>query len=299
MRRKGRSLKQANDGGEALGTHHEHLGILPRDIGDARVVEVVVGLERRNQHRILAALFGAIGVQLLEVVLVALAACGRRRLLLVLHLEHDGEQLVAVFVVIAEDEVSLGATHGLVVLFKEGPRVGLHADAVELVLAMMLKRLAHQLGGEAHAIVTQALDLGLVLLYLLILGLELFLRTLGKLALAQRHLLAQVCLRLLAVGLLNLELRLQLVVGTLELGRGLEHIGLRLRLEARLLRLELGFERCLTCLELRLGTGKLVRKVCLAHTGTLLHIMCLRGSCRLQLIDLMLQGRLLLCSLCP
>ena len=43
---------------------------------------------------------------------------------LVLHLEHDGDDLVALLIEVAEDEVALGALHHLVVLLEVGAGEG-------------------------------------------------------------------------------------------------------------------------------------------------------------------------------
>ena len=80
---------------------------------------------------------------------------------LVLHLEHDGDDLVALLVEVAEDEVALGALHHLVVLLEVGAREGRRAQAVELDLAVLFQRLAEHLRGKARPHVLDALDLPL------------------------------------------------------------------------------------------------------------------------------------------
>ena len=216
-------------------------------------------------------------------VLVALAVGNRRLLLLVLHLEHDGEQLVALVVVVAEDEVPLGAAHSLVILLEVGARVGLQADAVKLRLAVLLERLADELGGQAHAVVAQALDVVAVALDELVFGLELALSVVSKLVLALGHLLAQVGLGASAICLLHLELGLQLVAAALEVGRG-----------AQQLCLALGAQGLLLSRELRLEPRDLAREGFLTLVGLVARSLC--GLLRLGalLVHLVLKRRTLL-----
>ena len=84
---------------------------------------------------------------------------GRGLVILVFHLEHDRNDLVAVRVTLAEDKVALGAL-GRIVIFLE-VRVGKrrHTQTVELSLAVLLERLAHHLGGQANLHVLKALNL--------------------------------------------------------------------------------------------------------------------------------------------
>ena len=96
-------------------------------------------------------------VELLKEVLVLVL--GRGFIILVFHLEHNRDDLVAARVALTEDEVALGAL-GCIVIFLE-IRIGKrrHAQAIELGLTVLLERLAHHLGGQAHLHVLQALNL--------------------------------------------------------------------------------------------------------------------------------------------
>ena len=84
---------------------------------------------------------------------------GRGLVVLVFHLEHNRNDLVAARVAFAEDKVALG-TLGRIVIFLE-IRVGKrrHAQTVKLGLAVLLERLAHHLGGQANLHVLKALNL--------------------------------------------------------------------------------------------------------------------------------------------
>src|SRR3990167_1060145 len=115
-----------------------------RHIDDATVVQLALRLQQGHQHRVLAALFVAVLVQLFQEVFVPLF--GGRFIALVLHLEHDGNDLGAVLIHVAKDVVALAAGAGVVVLLKMRPLKGCRADAVELNLAVLLQRLAHHLG---------------------------------------------------------------------------------------------------------------------------------------------------------
>ena len=143
-----RVAQQRDDGDEELRPHHVHLGVAVEHIHDAGVVQLALGLQQRHQHRVLAALFIAVLVQLFQEVFVALL--GGRLVALVLHLEHDRDDLVARLVHVAKDEVTLAAAARVVVLLKVRTRKRRGADAVELRLAVLLQRLAHHLGRKAR-----------------------------------------------------------------------------------------------------------------------------------------------------
>ena len=133
---------------------------------------------------------------------------GRGLIVLVFHLEHNRNDLVAARVALAEDEVAFGALGRIVVLLKIRVGKRRHTQAIELSLAVLLERLAHHLGRQAHLHVLQALNL-----FVLIAN-ELVARALGlcKLELVRRLdlLLARIAHRQLAR-----ELRARLITLTL------------------------------------------------------------------------------------
>jgi len=94
-RTEGSIAQQRDDRDEELRSHDEHLGETVRHVDNPLIVELAFGLEQRHQDRVLAALLRAVLVELGEVVLVLLLH--RVRIALVLHLEHDRDDLVAVF----------------------------------------------------------------------------------------------------------------------------------------------------------------------------------------------------------
>ena len=152
-----RVAQDGDDRDEELRPDDVHLGIAVRDVDDARVVQLAVGLEQADQHRVLALLVGAVAVELLEMVLVALVVRGL--FLFVFHLEHDRDDLVAVGIELAEDVVALGALDVGGVLLEVRVLEGRRAELVELDLAVLLERLAEHLGVEAGAHVAHALYL--------------------------------------------------------------------------------------------------------------------------------------------
>jgi len=91
------------------------------------------------------------------VVDVALATHGA--ILLVLHLEHDGEDLHPGLVLLHVDVVAFGSLDVIGVLVEVDVSEGRGTPLVELGLAVLLERLAHHLGGKANALVAQAFDL--------------------------------------------------------------------------------------------------------------------------------------------
>ena len=84
---------------------------------------------------------------------------GRGLVVLVFHLEHDRNDLVAALVTLAEDKVALGTLGCIVILLEIRVGKRRHAQAVKLGLAVLLERLAHHLGGQADLHVLKALNL--------------------------------------------------------------------------------------------------------------------------------------------
>ena len=218
---------------------------------------------------------------------------GGRGVVLVFHLEHDRDDLVAVLVALAEDEVALGALGRVVVLLKVRIGKRRHAQAVELGLAMLLQGLAHHLGREARLHIAQALDLLVLKADYLCVGLAgLFqLKLMGGL-----HLLALG----IAHGLLAGKGCPCVIALALDGGDGL-HAG---DLRRAFLRLRLGFKvrhflfgRGYLLLHglLRLGAGRLHGKVALAcrRIQLRLELGCLGG----RLLQLFLQRAALLLHL--
>ena len=147
---------------------------------------------------------------------------------LVFHLEHDGDDLVALVVRLAEHEVALRAVDHVVVLLEVRLREGGGAHLVELDLAVLLERLAYHLGRKAR-------------LHLFVTGDFLFLVSdeLVFCAELRRHFLAQRAYLLLAFGSLELHLCSKVVTLALNLGSRLCDGEFLLGREGRLLRLEL------------------------------------------------------------
>ncbi|MPN14540.1 hypothetical protein SDC9_161867 [bioreactor metagenome] len=140
----GRIAKQRDDRNEELRPDHIHLRIAVKHVDNPGVVKLVLRLKQRNEHSIFAALFGAILVELLEEIFIFLL--GRRFVALILHLEHDRDNLRARFIQVAEDVVAFAARPSVVVLLEIGFRKRCSPEAVELDLAMLLKGLANHLG---------------------------------------------------------------------------------------------------------------------------------------------------------
>ena len=142
---------------EELRADHIHLLVAIAHVHDAGVIELALGLEQGAEHRILAAFLAAIVVEFLKEVLVLVL--GRGFVILVFHLEHNRDDLVAARVALPEDEVTLGALGCIVVFLKIRVGKRRHAQAIKLGLAVLLERLAHHLGGQAYLHVLQALNL--------------------------------------------------------------------------------------------------------------------------------------------
>ena len=96
-------------------------------------------------------------VELLKEVLVLVL--GRSLVVLVFHLEHNRNDLVAARIALAEDKVALGALGRIVIFLEVRIRKRRHAQTVKLGLAMLLERLAHHLGGQADLHFLKALNL--------------------------------------------------------------------------------------------------------------------------------------------
>ena len=94
-----------------------------RHVHDALVIELAVQLEHRDEYCVLAVLLAPVLVELGEMRLVGPLVGGRE--LLVLHLEHDRDELGAVIVALTVDEVTLGAAQSLVVLLEADIAKGL------------------------------------------------------------------------------------------------------------------------------------------------------------------------------
>ena len=116
QRAHGSIAQQGDDGNEELRANHVHLLVAIAHVHDSRVIELALGLEQRTEHRILAAFLAAIVVELLKEVLILVF--GRGLVVLIFHLEHNRDDLVAARVALTEDEVTLGAL-GRIVVFLE------------------------------------------------------------------------------------------------------------------------------------------------------------------------------------
>ena len=118
--------------------------IVLRNRDDTAIIEVILRLEHGYEHSILAVLFLAVLVEFGKEVLILML--GGRLVVLVLHLEHNGDILHSIVGTIAEDEIALGALDDIVVLMKL--RIGeQRTDTRELIIAMLLKRFAHHFRG--------------------------------------------------------------------------------------------------------------------------------------------------------
>ena len=147
---------------------------------------------------------------------------------LVFHLEHDGDDLVALVVRFPEHEIALRTIDHVVVLLEVRLREGGGAHLVEFDLAVLLERLSHHLGRKTG-------------LHLLVAGDFLFLvsNELVFCAKLGRHFLAQRTHFLLAFGCLELHLCSKVVALALNLGSRLRDSKLLLGSEGRLLGFEL------------------------------------------------------------
>jgi hypothetical protein len=98
-----RIAQQRDQRHKELRPHHIHLGVAVRHIHNAAVVQLALRLQQRHQHRVFARLLGAVFVQLFQKVFVPFF--GGCFVALVLHLEHDGNDLDSVVVRLAKDVV--------------------------------------------------------------------------------------------------------------------------------------------------------------------------------------------------
>ena len=96
-------------------------------------------------------------IEFLKEVLVFVFGCSL--VVLIFHLEHNRDDLVAARVALAEDKVALGALGRIVVFLEVRIRKRGHTQTIELSLAVLLERLAHHLGGQAYLHVLKTLNL--------------------------------------------------------------------------------------------------------------------------------------------
>ena len=172
-----------------------------------------------------------------------------RLVVLVLHLEHDGDNLLARFrVALAENEVTLGAVSHIVVLLEVGIWEGSGADLVEFRFAMALQRFAHHLRGKAGLHILHTGDFLVLVLDELVFRRKLV-----------HHLLAQGGLGLSGLGFLQLHLCGKLIALTLGLCTCLRNRQLLLRSELSLLRFQLLLLRGDGLLKLSRLLGRLAR----------------------------------------
>ena len=157
QRTHGGVAKKRDHGNKELWANHVHLLVAIAHVHDAGVVKLALGFEQRAEHRVLAAFLAAIVIELLKEVLVFVL--GRSLVVLVFHLEHNRNDLVAARVALAEDKVALATLGRIVILLEVRVRKRRHAQTVKLGLAVLLERLAHHLGGQADLHVLKALDL--------------------------------------------------------------------------------------------------------------------------------------------
>ena len=141
-----------------------------RHIHNASIVELTVRLQQRNQHGIFAVFFITILIQLLKEILVFLLR--RRCITLILHFEHDGNDLNIILAHIAEDIVPLTAHTGIIVLLKISLRESRRPDAVKLRLAVSLQSFTNHLRRHARLHILETLnriitvlDLRLILIF--------------------------------------------------------------------------------------------------------------------------------------
>ena len=286
---KRRVAQQRDHGNEELRADDVHLGIAVGHVHDAAVVQLAVALQQGDQHGVLAALLPAVLVQLPEEVLVLVLGGGRIHL--VLHLEHDGNELHALVRAVPVDEVALAAGARVVVLFKRGVLERQRADAVELRHAVLLQALADHLGGLLRLEVTVVRDL---LVLLTDLQLVLLLRGFGAQLRGQLlpvHLVLQLHdLRVPALhGILHGEprVRLALLQAALQL-RDLRVLARQLQLPLRLRLPERGLLLRVAALQSRLELGDLLLLLAARLRRGEVDRQLFFGQLRLQLRDLLL-----------
>ena len=113
-------------------------------VHDAGVIVLAIRLQHGHQHCVFALLLVTILVQLCEEVFILVLSGGG--IGLVLHLEHDADHLSAVVVHLPEDEISLCAPAGVVVLLEVGVLESCCPEFVEFVLAEAFEGFADHLG---------------------------------------------------------------------------------------------------------------------------------------------------------
>ena len=163
-------------------------------------------------------------VELLEEVLVPVLRGGR--LVLVLHLEHDRDELGAILVVlravvVPEDEIALAAGSRIVVLLEIRMGERPHAHFVEFVLAVPLKRFAHHFRRQSGLEVAQSFDLVITVANL---------REVFLLLRSELELLPHLRIVEFATQLVSLTFDLAHLFGNLEPLRSLRIVELRLQL---------------------------------------------------------------------
>ena len=135
-----RVAQKRDDRNEKLRADDVHFRVFVRHVDNARVVQFAVGFQHGHQNRVFAVLFGSVLVQFLEKVFVFVLC--RRRVRLVFHFEHHGDELGAVGRAFAKDVIALAARFGVVVLFKIRVLKSGRPQAVELGFAMLFQRFA-------------------------------------------------------------------------------------------------------------------------------------------------------------
>ena len=160
--------------------------------------------------------------------------------LLVFHLEHDRDDLVSVFILLAVDVVALGAAAAVVVLLEIRVAKRRSTQLVERDLAVLFERFAQEFGVQTHAHVAHPLDFALAVCDDLVFRAELFVELPGVLG-----------LHALGIELVALDLRCKLVTLALDFPLlGLQLFGsalhgkLELHICRLLLSLEHGLELC-------------------------------------------------------
>ena len=137
QRTHGGVAKKRNHGNEKLRANHVHLLVAIAHVHDAGVVKLALGFEQRAEHRVLTAFLATIVIEFLKEVLVFMF--GRGLVVLVFHLEHNRNDLVAACVALAEDKVALGTLGRIVIFLEVRVRKRRHAQAIELGLAVLLE----------------------------------------------------------------------------------------------------------------------------------------------------------------
>ena len=110
------------------------------------VVELIVSLEQRNQHSVFAILLATVFVEFFEKVFVFVL--GSSSFVFVFHLEHDGNNFVAMLIRFAINVITFttcGLGNGIVFLEISTLESG-GAELVKLSFAMLFQAFANHLG---------------------------------------------------------------------------------------------------------------------------------------------------------